>query len=107
MVSSQEFPAAIVVDIATDPNGQVLEAATGSPSILYAVVRIDGKLKITRGSVYSFYQFPWPLEDRLTDSSWRQMMGLQADEEGNYHYGETLPKPDWTYSYRYQYEQYE
>lgn len=107
MVSSQEFPAAIVVDIATDPNGQVLEAATGSPSILYAVVRIDGKLKITRGSVYSFYQFPWPLEDRLTDSSWRQMMGLQADEEGNYHYGETLPKPDWTYSYRHQYEQYE
>lgn len=105
IVSSQEFPAAVVVDIATDPNGEVLEAATGSPSMICVVVKVDGKLKIARGSVYSFYQFPWPMNDRLTDSSWRLMMGLQPDEEGYYHYDAKLPQPDWTDSYRYQYEQ--
>lgn len=105
MASSQEIPAAIVVDIATDPNGSVLEAATGDPSVIYVVVKVDGKIKIARGSVYSFYQFTQPLEDRMTDSTWRQLMGIQADEEGYYYnYENRIEKPEWTDSYRYYYE---
>lgn len=104
-VAAPEYPAAIVADIATDPdNGVVLEAATGNPSIIYVVVRVDGKIKIARGSVYSFYQFPWPMDDRLTDTKWRQMMGIQADEEGVYHYDSPVGRPEWTDSYRYRYE---
>lgn len=102
-INVQEFPAAIVVDIATDPNGTVLEAATGNPSSLYVVVKVDGKIKLAKGSVYTFYQFPWPMEDRLTDSRWRQMMGLQADEEGNYDFDSKIGQPEWTQSYRYRY----
>lgn len=105
-VSTQESPAALVVDIATDPNGEVLEAATEDPSLIYVVVKVDGKLKIAKGSVYSFYQFRWSIEDRLTDSKWRQMMGIQQDEEGYYHFDDDIPveKPAWTESYRYTYE---
>lgn len=103
-INSQEYPAAVVVDIATDPNGTVLEAATGNPSGIYVLVKVEGKLKIAKGSVYSFYQFPWPMEDRLTDSKWRQMMGLQTDESGYYNYNNRLPQPEWTESYRYRYE---
>lgn len=101
---TQEMPAAVVVDIATDPNGQVLEIATGLPCSIYVVVKVDGKIKIARGSVYSFYQFPWDLNDRLTDSKWRYMMGYQADENGNHiPYDAELPvkQPEWTQSYRY------
>lgn len=101
-IYSEEYPAALVVDIATNPAGTVLEAATGKPSKIFVVVRVDGKLKIASGSVYSFYQFVWPMEDRLTDSQWRYMMGMQADENGNYNYGEKpVQKPAWTESYRY------
>lgn len=103
-VAAQECPASLVVDIATDPNGQVLEAATGSPSQIYVVVKVDGKVKIARGSVYSFYQFPWPMDDRLTDSRWRQMLGVQPDAEGNYDRDQSITKPEWTESYRYKYE---
>lgn len=103
-VSSQECPASLVVDIATDPNGQVLEAATGSPSQIYVIVKVDGKVKIARGSVYSFYQFTWPMDDRLTDRRWRQMLGIQPDEEGNYGQDPSITKPEWTESYRYKYE---
>lgn len=103
-ISTQEFPAALVVDIATDPNGTVLEAATGDPSQIYVIVKVDGKLKLARGSAYSFYQFPWPLSDRLTDIRWRQMMGLQADDGGNYVTDPPIAKPEWTASYRYYYE---
>lgn len=102
--ATKECPAAIVVDIATDPNGQVLEAGTGEPSYIYVVVKVDGKLKIARGSVYSFYQFVWPMEDRLTDSKWQQMLGIQADEDGFYDRDMSILKPQWTESYRYKYE---
>lgn len=103
MVSSQEIPAALVVDIATDPNGTVLEAATGDPAIIYVVVKVDGKIKLATGSVYTFYQFPWPMDDRLTDSKWRVMMGLQADENGYYNMDAPVSQPEWTRSYRYSY----
>lgn len=103
MAATQECPAAVVVDIATDPNGSVLEAATGNPSRIYVVVRVDGKIKIALGSVYSFYQFSWPLEERLTDAKWRQMLGIQVDENGSYDNETSIPKPDWTGSYRVKY----
>ncbi len=103
-ITSQAFPAALVVDIATDPNGTVLQAATGDPSDIYVVVNVAGKIKIARGSVYTFYQFPWPMEDRLTDAKWRQLMGIAPDEEGYYNYDNTFEQPDWTDSYRYHYE---
>lgn len=103
--SAPEYPAAIVADIATDPdNGLVLEVATGNPSEIYVVVKVDGMIKAARGSVYSFYQFPWPSSDRLTDTKWRQMMGIQSDDNGNYNYDKPVQRPDWTQSYRYRYE---
>ena len=105
-IDSAEYPAAVVVDIATDPNGTVLEAATGQPAMIYVVVEVDGKLKLARGSVFSFYQFPWPLNDRLTDTKWRQMMGFELGEDGSYRTDGGISQPGWTQSYRsvYTYE---
>lgn len=99
-IESAEYPAAVVVDLATDPNGTVLEAATGQPSMIYVVVKVDGKLKLARGSVYSFYQFPWALDDRLTDTKWRQMMGFELGEDGSYRTDSGISQPGWTQSYR-------
>ena len=44
------------------------------------------------------------MDDRLTDSKWRQMMGLQVDESGFYNYDAAVEKPEWTESYRYEYK---
>lgn len=102
--SGRDCPAAVVVDIATDPNGAVLEAATGNPSDIYVLVKVDGKIKIARGAVYSFYQFVWPMDDRLTDSKWRQMIGAQAGDDGYYDRDQSIQQPEWTESYRYEWE---
>lgn len=106
-VSTQEAPAALVVDIATNPNGEVLEAGTDDPSIIYVVVKVDGKIKIASGSVYTFYQFRWPLEDRLTDSEWHQMLGIKQNEEGAYvdEKNPVITHPEWTQSYRYEWKE--
>jgi len=74
-------PAAIIADVATGPNGQVLEVGTGKIFEIYVVVPIDGKLRIAKGGVYSYYEFTWPMSDRLTDKKWRKLLNSgQAPE---------------------------
>ncbi len=79
-------PAALVADVATDPNGLVLEEAIGHIDEIYAAVPVDGKLRIVKGGVYSYYEFTWPMQDRLTDVKWRQMLDEQK----------APPRPEWT-----------
>ena len=69
-----ENPAALIADVATDPSGQVLEEGNGYVSNIYAVVPVDGTLRIAKGAVYSYYEFSWPSEDRLTDEKWKTML---------------------------------
>ncbi len=69
-----ENPAALVADVATDPNGRVLEEGIGKIFEIYVVVPIAGELKLTRGGVYSYYEFTWPMADRLTDQKWRELL---------------------------------
>lgn len=93
----------IVIDIATDPSsGQVLEIATGRPEQIYVVIRVDGVIKLARGSVYSFYQFSHPAADRLTDAKWRRMTGVEPDEDGNFIDENPVDRPQWTTGYRYE-----
>lgn len=103
-IFSEEYPVALVVDIATDPNGSVLEAATGDPSQIIVAVQVDGKIKLASGSVYTFYQFEQPLNDRLTDTQWRVMMGIEANDDMEYQKTTDIKQPAWTDSYRYHYE---
>jgi len=99
-ITSEEYPAALVVDVATDPNGYVLEAGTGNPREIAVVVPVDGILRIAYGSVYNYYEFTWPLSDRLTDSKWREMIGAAPGAGYEYERDESMDNPEWTKSYR-------
>jgi len=81
-----ENPAALVADVATDPNGNVLQEATGHIYDIYAVVPVDGSLRIAKGGVYSHYEFDWPIDDRLSDKKWQEMLNA----------GEVPPLAPWT-----------
>ena len=98
-LDAREIPASLVTDLATDPNGTVLQAANGRPAQIYAIVPVDGTLRIASGVVYNFYQFRQPLSARLTDSEWRQMIGEWMSPDGRFHQDETPEKPGWTQSY--------
>jgi len=41
----------------------------------------DGTFQVAVGGVYSYYEFPVPAGERLTDEAWRQMLddGEQPD----------------------------
>jgi len=64
-------PAPIIADVATNPNCCVLEVGTGHVEPIFVVFPIDGKLRVAKGAVYSYYEFVWPMADRLTDEKWR------------------------------------
>jgi hypothetical protein len=84
-----ENPAPVVADVATAPPDLVLEEGTGYISPIYAVVPVDGQLRIVRGGVFSYYEFTWPANDRLTDRKWQEMLQAQP-----------APKPPtWTQSF--------
>ncbi len=70
-------PAAIVADVATDPNGQVLEEGTGWVNEIYVAVPVEGKIKIASGGVFSYYEFIVPMSERLTDEAWREKINTE------------------------------
>ena len=78
------IPAALVTDIATDPNGSVREIGTGQVAMLYVIVPVGGALRVASGPVYSFYQFEQPIGSRLTDADWWQALGIQPSQTGAY-----------------------
>lgn len=101
----QLHPAAIVADIATDPNGSCLEVGTGNPMEITVIVQVDGKLKIASGPIYSFYQFEQPLSERLTDADWRVKLGISPKDEDSYPEADkNLKKPYWYTDLMYVYQ---
>ena len=95
------YPAALAVDVATDPNGRVLQTTIGNPSTIYVVVPVDGILRIATGSIFNYYEFEQPIDERLTDSDWRKMMGIELNDEGTYNWDHSdVKKPAWTEEYR-------
>jgi hypothetical protein len=53
---------------------QVLEVGVGFAHEIYVIVPVRNRLYLTRGAVFSYYEFPHPLSQRLTDEQWQQML---------------------------------
>jgi hypothetical protein len=91
----EEPQAAVIADVATDPWPQeVLELGVGRIDELHAVVPLiedDGSitLQVAKGGVFSYYEFRWPMGDRLTDERWREMLAE----------GDAPPRPGWIDSF--------
>jgi hypothetical protein len=90
LTSDADDDMAVIADVHTDPNdGEVLEEAVGRPMVIYVAVHIDGQVILTRGGIFSYYEFTWPMDDRLTDEAWQEMLTQ----------GEAPPLPTWTASF--------
>jgi len=66
---------AVVADVHTDSNtDRCLEEGVGYPLEIFVIVKEGGTIRITRGAVFSYYEFIQPIEDRLTDEAWRKLL---------------------------------
>ncbi|MFW9904301.1 MAG: DUF3160 domain-containing protein, partial [Candidatus Thorarchaeota archaeon] len=75
-VSEADDRMSIIADVHTDPNTrQVLEVGTGNPYVIYVVVQDNnGKLRLTRGGTFSYYEFKYPMTERLSDEEWHEIL---------------------------------
>ena len=64
---------AIVSDVHTDAqNGQVLTIGVGTPQRIYVAVKDkSGGVRVTVGYIFSYYEFPQPIDRRMTDEEWQ------------------------------------
>ncbi|NLK86596.1 MAG: DUF3160 domain-containing protein [Clostridiaceae bacterium] len=77
---------AVIADVHTTP-GYYLEEGVGTASEIFAVVPIGGKLYLTRGAVFSYYEFV--SDTRLTDEEWQKALKEKKQP----------PLPVWTESF--------
>jgi uncharacterized protein DUF3160 len=76
-VSGPDKEVAIVADVYTNNQGNqagILHAAVGYVNDLYVVVEIEGYLYLVKGATFSYYEFPMPIGERLTDEQWQEML---------------------------------
>jgi len=90
LTSDADDDMAVIADVHTDVNSAtVLEEGVGRPSIILVAVYVNGQVVLTQGAVMSYYEFTWPMDDRLTDEAWQEMLDL----------GTEPPLPSWTESF--------
>lgn len=67
----------IIADVHTEGNtGKVLEEGVGYVDlIVVAYISSDGKIFLSVGPVMTYYEFKHPMNDRLTDEKWRELIG--------------------------------
>ena len=69
---------AVIADVHTNPEygyEEVLEVGVGNPFVIYVVVQDHrGNLRLTKGATFSYYEFIHPMENRLTDEGWQDML---------------------------------
>ena len=72
----------IIADVHTDGNtGHVLEEGVGYVDlIVVAYIVPDGRILIGAGPVMTYYEFKQPMQDRLTDDKWREMLRSEPPE---------------------------
>jgi len=79
LVKGPDREVAVVADVYTansenNRNKSILHVGTGYVNDLYVVVEIEGYLYLTRGAVFSYYEFPEPMGSRLTDEEWQERL---------------------------------
>jgi len=66
----------LVADVHTDANTmQCLEEGIGYVDLVLVVYKTGNSLYMAGGPVFSYYEFKQPVEKRLTDEEWENMLG--------------------------------
>ncbi len=75
-IEEEETKSTIVADVLTDTNTrQVLQQGVGYVKLLIAAYQLpDGRIVLGAGPVLSQYEFKCPMEDRLTNEAWRDLL---------------------------------
>lgn len=73
--SSNTDDMAVIADVHTDSNtDQCLEEGVGYPLEIFIIANHGGQMRLTRGAIFSYYEFKQDIEARLNDEEWRKLL---------------------------------
>jgi len=75
-------PIPIISAVSGAGEDEILQAGVGYLDRLYVLVAIEGQPQIAQGSVFSYYEFTQPRNNRLTDEQWRQLLATNPPQPG-------------------------
>nr|QGT51432.1 lipoprotein [uncultured Spirochaetaceae bacterium] len=80
--NADQFRMALVADVMTNvESGEVLEVAVGIPHRMYVALNDkQGGKRIAVGYTFNYYEFAHPMNDRMTDEQWKNMVYENASE---------------------------
>ena len=78
---NDSFVTSMIADVHTDSNTmRALEVGTGNIDwMIVAHKSKDGTIGLAVGPIFSYYEFTQPINDRLTDEEWRDMLSKGFD----------------------------
>jgi hypothetical protein len=71
-----QMPPVAVISSVSGGGERILHVGVGRVKRIYVLVPLEGKLQVAQGGVYSYYEFYWPRDERLSDSEWRLTLFL-------------------------------
>ncbi len=69
LVNEADRDMAVIADVHTGGDN-ALEESVGHAYEILVIVPVEGKLQLTRGAAFSYYEFKQPIANRLTDERW-------------------------------------
>jgi hypothetical protein len=108
-IVDEEYPSIEISDMlvsdVSSAGGNYLSLGTGYYDQIYVVTPMNGKLYLSRGSIYSHYEFVGT--DRLTDEEWWELNGIKIIHEDYADYPEITepsdqlpPQPEWINTFK-------
>lgn len=74
LYTEEKVRSALIADVHTDSlGGTILYEATGIPNYIYVAVKDRNGTRLTKGLVFSHYEFEGSLGERLTDEKWQEV----------------------------------
>ena len=77
LISVRDVRAGLIADVHTAMTVQVQEVlyeAIGIPYIIYVAVKDTNGTRLTRGVVFSYYEFTHPFGERISDVDWQAVI---------------------------------
>ncbi len=71
---NSKMPEIPVIAAVSGAQDRVLEVGVGKVDRIFVAVPLENKWEIAQGGVFSYYEFPQPRNQRLTDEEWREKL---------------------------------
>ncbi|MBD3244605.1 MAG: DUF3160 domain-containing protein [Candidatus Moranbacteria bacterium] len=92
IITEDNARSALIADVHTDTIlGEILYEATDIPNFIYVAVKDVNGVRLTKGLVFSHYEFSYPIGERLSDQDWRKWV-YDRDKD------QLPPIPNWVNS---------